>query len=83
MRIRKELEEKGLDEDAIGRHVDTRASEWLDEIERVRRRKFGAALPASYEERVRQARFLQYRGFTHEQIRRALNSRAADLPESV
>lgn len=83
MRIRRELEEKGLDAEAIGRHVDARAGEWLDEVERVRRRKFGAALPESYEERVRQARFLQYRGFTHEQIRRALNSRAADLPESV
>lgn len=78
MRIRKELEEKGVESEAIGRWLDARSRDWLTELERVRRRKFGAAVPQNYEERAKQARFLQYRGFTFDQIQQALNSRAAD-----
>ncbi len=37
----------------------------------VRRRKFGAAPPDSWAERARQARFLQYRGFSSDHIRAA------------
>ncbi|MGA7537678.1 MAG: regulatory protein RecX [Steroidobacteraceae bacterium] len=37
----------------------------------VRRRKFGAAPPGSWAERARQARFLQYRGFSSDHIRAA------------
>jgi regulatory protein len=40
----------------------------------VRRRKFGSSPPQSLAERAKQARFLQYRGFTSDQIRAALNS---------
>ena len=38
----------------------------------ARRRRFGVSPPGDYAGRARQARFLQYRGFTHEQIRAAL-----------
>ena len=34
----------------------------------VREKKFGTAMPADFKERNRQMRFLQQRGFTHEQI---------------
>ena len=78
LRIRKELEEKGLESEAIGRWVDARNEDWLAELERVRCRKFGGPPPRSYEERSKQARFLQSRGFTFEQIQQALNSRPAD-----
>jgi regulatory protein len=37
----------------------------------VRRRKFGAAPPGSWAEKARQARFLQYRGFSSDHIRSA------------
>jgi len=77
MRIRKELERKGLDE-AIERWSDARSKEWLAELERVRRRKFGARPPSSFAERAKQARFLQQRGFTYDQIQQALSSPVAD-----
>lgn len=78
MRIRKELQAKGLPEEAVARWVDARDSEWLADLERVRRKKFGAGAPRSAPERARQTRFLQQRGFTYEQIREALNSDAAE-----
>ena len=78
VRIRKELEDKGLECEAIGRWVDPRSADWLAEIERVRRQKFGDGAPRTWEERAKQARFLQYRGFTFEQIQQALNSRPTD-----
>jgi recombination protein RecA len=37
----------------------------------VRTRRFGADLPAEWKERARQARFLQYRGFSSDHIRSA------------
>ena len=37
----------------------------------VRRRRFGAELPAEWKERARQSRFLQYRGFSSDHIRSA------------
>ncbi|HEX9813092.1 MAG TPA: regulatory protein RecX [Burkholderiales bacterium] len=78
MRIRKELERKGLADEAIERWSDARSKEWLAELERVRRRKFGARPPSSFAERAKQARFLQQRGFTYDQIQQALSSPVAD-----
>ena len=40
----------------------------------VRRRKFGAAAPDSWAEKARQARFLQYRGFSSDHIRAATDA---------
>lgn len=78
MRIRKELEQKGLADEAIERWSDARSKDWLAELERVRLRKFGARPPGDFAERAKQARFLQQRGFTYEQIQQALNTRAVD-----
>lgn len=75
MRIRKELEDKGLTADAVARSVDVRNADWIAEIARVRRKKFGDPVPRSFEERAKQARFLQYRGFTSDQIQQVLNAR--------
>ncbi len=40
----------------------------------VRRRKFGSGPPAGWPEKARQARFLQYRGFSADHIRLALGA---------
>jgi regulatory protein len=48
------------------------AADWGRAAREARRRKFGASPPADYRERAKQARFLQYRGFSSEQIRAAL-----------
>lgn len=78
MRIRKELEQKGVADETIGLWSDGASDIWQAEAERVRRRKFGERMPQNFEERAKQARFLQQRGFTYDQIQRALNSSATD-----
>jgi len=45
---------------------------WSESARATRRHRFGAAVPADLRERAKQARFLQYRGFSSEQIRAAL-----------
>lgn len=72
VRIRHDLRNKGVADPVIDRWLDARGRDWLDIIARVRRQKFGDELPGDYTERARQARFLQTRGFTAEQIRQVL-----------
>jgi len=76
--IRRELEEKGIDRGSIHRWLDVGSHDWIEDIKRVYKKKFGGKLPANLAERAKQTRFLQYRGYTHEQIRQALESDGAD-----
>jgi regulatory protein len=71
MRIRQELQAKGLDAEIVSRAVaNLRASE-LDRAREIWRRKFDAP-PADANERAKQARFLAARGFDGDVIRRVL-----------
>ena len=72
--IRRELEEKGIDRSTIERWLDVGSRDWVEDVKRVNKKKFGGKQPTSLAERAKQTRFLQYRGFTHEQIRQALGS---------
>jgi len=76
--IRRELEEKGIDRSTIERWLDVGSRDWVEDVKRVNKKKFGGKQPASLAERAKQTRFLQSRGFTHEQIRRALGSDDVD-----
>jgi len=72
--IRRELQEKGIDRNTIERWLDAGSRDWIEIVRRVSKKKFGESRPASLAQRVKQTRFLQYRGFTHEQIKQALGS---------
>ncbi len=70
MRLRVELQQKGVSEEDIAAALP----EAGDEVSRCREiwsRKFGQ-VPKTPEERAKQMRFLQYRGFSGEAIRRVL-----------
>ncbi len=67
-KIRAELRARGIDDDLISTCLEAHDDEWRALIDRVRRKRFGTALPADFGERSRQMRFLQQRGFTTEQI---------------
>jgi regulatory protein len=71
-RIRAELRERGVADAEIDAGLDAAAEDWVARAREVRRRRFGVSPPGDYAERARQARFLQYRGFSNEQIRAAL-----------
>jgi len=72
MRIRTELRERGVDAAAIDEALEAAEADWTECARAARRRRFGAVPPADWRERAKQARFLQYRGFSSEQIRAAL-----------
>ena len=75
LRVRQELEKKGIPEDAIEQWLDPFGREWIELLREVRHKKFGGKPPKDFSERARQARFLQYRGFTFDQIQRVMNAR--------
>ena len=70
LRIQAELRQRGIDDELIADHIDPRDELWADSIRAVWCKRFGNRLPQDMKERARQARFLQYRGFTNEQISR-------------
>ena len=72
LRIRMELGDKGVARETVDSALGEAGADWVRAAREARRRKFGAALPEGARERARQARFLQYRGFTADQIRAAL-----------
>jgi regulatory protein len=78
-RIRSELMRSGLSRDAIDEAVKgDDAPDFIERARAVRARKFGPDLPKDWKERSKQARFLQYRGFSTDHIRAVLEG---DLPD--
>ena len=78
VRIRAELKRRGVADALIEQHLYDPELDWRGCAAEVRRKKFGADLPADFPSRAKQQRFLQYRGFTGEQIRAAMGGRCAD-----
>jgi regulatory protein len=71
LRIRRELREAGVASTLIDGALAA-VKDWAEIARQVRRRRFGARAPVSWPEKGRQARFLQYRGFSNDHIRSAL-----------
>jgi regulatory protein len=74
LRIRAELAQRGIDEEQAARLLRESGVDWVESARAARRKRFGAAWPADYGERARQARFLQQRGFDSGQIGRAVGA---------
>ncbi len=70
-RIRAELRERGVPAEVIEAGLEASEEDWVGLARDTRRRRFGVSPPRDFRERARQARFLQYRGFSAEQIRAA------------
>jgi len=69
LRIRSELHERGVAEEYMDSALAEYAGQWSSFAEQARCKRFGNALPRDFQERARQARFLQYRGFATEHFR--------------
>lgn len=69
-RIRRELVARGIESAAA--NLDDERFDWAAKARETRVKRFGPALPSSLAEKARQSRFLEYRGFSHDQIKRAL-----------
>lgn len=68
VRIRQELKEKGVDATLIEEYLDNNDC-WRNIAKEVREKRFGTTLPKDYKDIAKQMRFLQYRGFSNEQVR--------------
>src|SRR4051812_36154326 len=71
LRIEAELKEFGLASELIQAALDG-GPDWKARARDVRIRRFGADVPETWTDKAKQARFLQYRGFSGDQIRAAL-----------
>jgi regulatory protein len=84
IRIRHELRELGVASELIDSSLKNEEFAWGELAAKVRGRKFGPAIPPTYAVRAKQMRFLQYRGFSTDQIRAAFaphSHEADELPE--
>ena len=68
VKIRAELRERGVDRDLIGESVDVYNHEWPGKASDARHKRFGDDIPDDWDERAKQTRFLQARGFTQDHI---------------
>ena len=75
--ISRELRERGLTGELVEQALVTIDTDWEARIRAVRQKKYGRQAPADFREQARQSRFLQYRGFTSEQIRTAFSKSEA------
>ncbi|MCD6055415.1 MAG: regulatory protein RecX [Gammaproteobacteria bacterium] len=66
--IARDLKERGVDQTIIESIVVIDELHWQEQAGRVRSKKFGGNLPSTLPEKAKQYRFLQYRGFTEQQI---------------
>lgn len=71
LKIAHELRAKGVDDALIDRVLDGDSEHWVERLQAVWERRFGRP-PENYREWARQARGLQSRGFSAEQVRRVL-----------
>lgn len=68
LQIQGQLYERGVERSLIEASLDSKAQHWYEHARRVHGKRFGEHLPSDYNERAKQARFLQQRGFTLDQI---------------
>jgi regulatory protein len=71
VRIRHELSDLGLSAELAEQSVAD-YGDWSALARDIRTRRFGAEPPRTWPDKARQARFLQYRGFSNDDIRCAL-----------
>ena len=74
IRILAELRERGIAEEQVAPYLNITDSLWVKLGRQVRQKKFGVNPPEDFDAKVRQLRFLEYRGFSREQLRRIIET---------
>jgi regulatory protein len=69
-KIRYELRQKGIDDALADACLEPLVDDWDDLMRAQRLRKFGDTIPGDYAGQMKQARFLQNRGFSPEAVMR-------------
>ena len=68
VRISRELYERGITKALATQKLSAMEMDWDELAQAVRQKKFGLQVPTDIREQAKQSRFLQYRGFTYQQI---------------
>lgn len=74
LRIIAELQQRGIDAELIDNFINESGHEWLEFAAQVRQKRFGKKIPKEFNEKVKQMRFLQYRGFSTTHINNIFNT---------
>lgn len=72
LRIRQELAMKGIKENIASQALEECEADWFELARELKERKFGEQKYADFKEKAKQTRYLQYRGFSFEHIKYAL-----------
>ena len=72
MRITSELRQKGIDSELMEASFNLVEVDWFELAYKLKRAKFGDAVSNDYKTRAKQYRYLQYRGFSSDQINYAI-----------
>lgn len=78
IRIQSELKQKGIASDLIQQVLEENPVDWFELALSTYQRRFGEHHASDLKVRAKQLRFLQYRGFSLDQIRYALDFDPAD-----
>jgi len=78
IKIKMELQQRGVDESLIDEYLDFNKPEWFEHAVEVRCKRFGKQLPYDINDKAKQIRFLQQRGFTQAQIMSVLDNNPFD-----
>lgn len=68
LRLRQEMRQKGIPDDEASAALEALEVDWEQLALEVCRKKFGPGAPADFKDKARRQRFLQYRGFSADQI---------------
>ena len=72
LRIAMELSERGVDESIVNRCLHADDDVWMQSLRDEYRKKYRGKQADDYQEKAKRMRFLQYRGFPPEQIRKVV-----------
>lgn len=78
VRIQLELQQRSVDESLIDAYLDFNQVEWFERAREVRSKRFGENLPMEMNEKAKQIRFLQQRGFMQQHIMNVISSNDFD-----
>lgn len=80
-RIQLELQARGITHEMIAELLEITDNAWFAEAKRVWQKHFKGKKPANFQHQAKQIRFLQYRGFTREQIEAVISKKTDSYEE--
>lgn len=79
IRILGEIKQKGVKQEIITQSFDESDLDWFESALKVKLSKFGPQVSQDYQTKAKQYRYLQYRGFTSDQINYAIQEDINEL----